>query len=126
MSYLPLEDLKIYQLSREYSREAWEIYLHLDWKKQKAFGDQHIRSTDSVGANIAEAHGRFHYLDKNKFYYNARGSLLESKHWLDVLLERNVITQERHGRIVDIYENLIRGLNGVINSNLNRKNNTSE
>ncbi len=122
MAYVTLEDLKIYQLSRNYSREGWEIYSHLDWKKQKIFGDQYIRSTDSVGANIAEAHGRFHYPDKNKFYYNARGSLYESKHWLDLLLERGIITKERHNRILNIYENLLRGLNGAINSNLNRKN----
>lgn len=121
MAYISLEDLKIYQLSRNYSKEAWKIYSHFDWQKKKIIGDQYIRSTDSVGANIAEAHGRFHYLDKNKFFYNSRGSLYESKHWLDLLFERNIISKERHSRIIDIYENLLRGLNGAINSNRNRK-----
>ncbi|MBI5221932.1 MAG: four helix bundle protein [Candidatus Magasanikbacteria bacterium] len=126
MAYVALEDLRIYQLSREYSREAWEIYIHLDWQKKKIIGDQYIRSVDSVGANIAEAHGRFHYLDKNKFYYNARGSLLESKHWLDLLLERNIITKERYDRIAVIYGNLAKGLNGVISANCDRKFNTND
>jgi four helix bundle protein len=124
MGYIPLEDLKIYQLSREYSKEAWDIYSHLDWKKQKIIGDQYIRSTDSVGANITESHGRFNYLDKNKFFYNARGSLYESKYWLELLLERNIITQERYGKILDIHSNLQRGLNGIINSTLKTKFNT--
>jgi len=41
-------------------------------------GDQFIRSIDSITANIAEGFGRFHFLDRRKFYYNARGSLLEA------------------------------------------------
>ncbi|HBU07335.1 MAG TPA: four helix bundle protein [Candidatus Magasanikbacteria bacterium] len=121
MVFITLENLKIYQLSREYSTEAWEIYSHLDWQKKKVIGDQYIRSVDSVGANIAEAHGRYHYLDKNKFFYNARGSLYESKHWLDLLYERNIITKERYNKILDIYNNIQRGLNGAINSNLDKK-----
>ena len=67
----------------------------MDWKLQKIIGDQWITSIDSVGSNIAEGYGRFHYLDKIKFYYNARGSLLESKHWLDRLYERRIITNKR-------------------------------
>ncbi|MFZ2189305.1 MAG: four helix bundle protein [Candidatus Magasanikiibacteriota bacterium] len=121
MVFITLDNLKIYQLSREYSREAWEIYSHLDWQKKKIIGDQYIRSVDSVGANIAEAHGRYHYLDKNKFFYNARGSLYESKNWLDLLYERHIITEERYNKILDIYNNIQRGLNGAINSNLDRK-----
>ncbi|GIV44793.1 MAG: hypothetical protein KatS3mg035_1916 [Bacteroidia bacterium] len=30
-------------------------------------GDQFVRATDSIGANIAEGYGRFHYLEKLKF-----------------------------------------------------------
>ena len=95
MDYLNIDTLKAYQLSRGHSKEAWEIYKHLKWQLQKAIGDQYLRSSDSVGANITEGYGRYHYLDKIKFYYNARGSLLESKHWLDLLFERHIITEER-------------------------------
>ena len=37
------------------------------------------RAAVSISANIAEAHGRFHYRDKLNFYYHARGSLCETK-----------------------------------------------
>ncbi len=30
-------------------------------------GDQFIKSIDSVGANIADGYGRFHYLDRINF-----------------------------------------------------------
>lgn len=52
------------------------------------FGQQFVSSVDSIGANIAEGDGRYHYLEKIKFYYNARASLVESCHWNDLLKER--------------------------------------
>ena len=79
---------EIYKLAREISRNAWEIYNELNWQDKKIMGDQFISSIDSIGANIAEGFGRYHYLDKNKFNYNARGSLLEAIYWIDILKER--------------------------------------
>ena len=67
-NYIELWDLDAYKLARQYSKEGWKIYQRLDWKMRKITGDQMIESIDSVGANIAEGYGRFHYLDKNKFY----------------------------------------------------------
>ena len=78
--YLSLDKLEVYKLARELSRITWEIYQELDWQNKKSQGDQFLGATDSVGANIAEGFGRFHFLDKVKFYFNARGSLLESRH----------------------------------------------
>lgn len=121
MSYIPLNKLKVYQLCREYSQEGWVIYQSLNWQMKKIMGDQCIRSIDSIGSNVAEGYGRFHYLDKIKFYYNARGSLLESKHWLDLLRERNFITQEKYLKLMEIYKNLSPGLNGLIHSNYKSK-----
>jgi four helix bundle protein len=90
-----LDDLEIYRLSKEFSKEAWEIYKGLDWETKKTVGGQFIKSIDSIGANIAEGFGRYHYLDKNKFHYNARGSLFESLHWINLLLERGKISKEK-------------------------------
>jgi len=73
---LDLNDLEIYNLAREISCDAWEIYKEMGWQTKRVIGDQFITAIDSTGANIAEGFGRFHYLDRNKFNYNARGSLL--------------------------------------------------
>jgi len=95
--YIDLKDLEVYQLARELSKTGWDIYNPLDWQTKKTMGDQFITATDSFGANIAEGYGRFHYLDKIKFFYNARASLVEAaSHWLELLKERGKISDENH------------------------------
>jgi len=111
---MELEELEIYKLAREISREAWDIYDKLEWQDKKTMGDQWISAIDSVGANIAEGFGRFHYLDKNKFSYNARGSLLESLHWTNLLEERGKITKEESESLKTKLQTLHRQLNRYI------------
>jgi len=122
MSYIPLEQLNVYKLSREYSKECWFIYNNMDWQTKKVIGDQMMSSVDSIGANTAEGYGRFHYLDKIKFYYNARGSLFESKHWINLLFERNIIDKEKHTKLIGLYIEISKCLNGLISSNYQKKN----
>jgi four helix bundle protein len=45
-------------------------------------GIQLVRAADSIGANIAEAHGRDTYRDRRRQLYVARGSAFELEHWL--------------------------------------------
>ncbi len=84
-------------------------------------GDQFIESTDSVSANIAEGYGRFHYLDKAKFYFNGRGSLLESRNWMELLKERKKVKPEPYKKYINCYQDLKRALSGLINSALKEK-----
>ncbi|MBM3256948.1 MAG: four helix bundle protein [Candidatus Liptonbacteria bacterium] len=111
---MKLEDLEVYKLSREISRLIWEEYEKLNWQDKKVMGDQWISAIDSIGANIAEGFGRFHYLDKNKFNYNARGSLLESIYWTHVLFERKRIPMETHKILLEGLESLHHKLNNYI------------
>lgn len=95
--YILLKDLEVYQLARQLSKIGWEIYEIFDWETKKIIGFQFIESTDSVGANISEGYKRFHYLDRIKFFYNARASLSEADdHWIELLLERNKTTKEKY------------------------------
>jgi len=120
--YIPVKDLEIYKLSRELSKLAWEFYNSLDWQTKKVIGDQFIESSDSVGANIVEGYSRYHYLDKIKFYYNSRASLSESKdHWLELLFERNIITETNYKKFKEIGERLAVKLNNFIKSTYKAK-----
>ncbi len=111
-----LEELEVYKLAMSSSNDIWEIYLQLPKQFKFNMGDQVLRSIDSIGANIAEGFGRYHYRDSMKFYYNARGSLFESKHWLELLLNRNLIDKEKYRLLKDKLDTLGIKLNNFINS----------
>lgn len=119
--------MEVYQLARELSRIGWKIYNNIDWQTKKINGDQFIEATDSVGANIAEGYGRFHYLDKIKFYYNSRASLNEcNDHWLELLNERKKISKEKYQEFKNIVEKLSIKLNNFISSTYKSKNNQKQ
>ncbi|MFW5885355.1 MAG: four helix bundle protein [Patescibacteria group bacterium] len=115
-SYLSLNKLEVYTLSRSLSRISWKVYCELNWQNKKIIGDQFIRATDSVGANVAEGYGRYHYLDKIKFYYNARASLKESRHWIELIKERNLSDENNILEYFQIYQKLSPKMNAFINS----------
>jgi len=121
--FIPLKDLEVYQLARELSKIGWEIYKQMDWRTKKIIGDQFISSLDSIGANIAEGYGRYHYLDQTKFYFNARGSLREScEHWLELLMERKIIDDKTYQEMKKISQDLSVRLNNFITSTYQQKN----
>ena len=120
--YIKLKDLEVYQLARELSKIGWGMYNDLDWQTKKIIGDQFIESTDSVGANIAEGYGRFHYLDKIKFFYNARASLTEaSDHWIELLYERNLASKDQYQAFKALTIKVSIKLNNFISSNYRAK-----
>jgi four helix bundle protein len=124
MKFIALEDLVVYRLSRELSKIAWIAYQKLDWKQQKLIGDQFLRSTDSIGANIAEGYSRFHFLDRVKFYYQARASLAEAaNHWLPLLVERTLIEKILAEEYTKNSKELSLKLQNFIASNMRSKQN---
>jgi four helix bundle protein len=52
-------------------------------KEDYGFTSQIRRAALSISANIAEAYGRSHTLDKINFYYVARGSVTETQSHLE-------------------------------------------
>ena len=103
-------DLRAYQLARAMARE-----LHCEVRGWPSFevwsvGIQLVRSADSIGANIAEATGRWHRGDQQRLLYIARGSLHETKHWISVGQERGLLTQDAGKQVPE----LARTLNGLI------------
>lgn len=111
---MKLWESEVYKLARATSKEAWDVYKRFDWQIKKIMGDQWIRSVDSISANIAEGWGRFHFLDKNKFNYNARGSLFESLDWTEKLYERDEIKKEEFDLLMDRLKLCLKKLNSYI------------
>ncbi|BDY13419.1 four helix bundle protein [Hydrogenimonas cancrithermarum] len=113
---MELGKLEVYRLALKLSGEIWLVYEKLPKQLQFGIGDQSVRSIDSIGANIAEGYGRFHYKDSMKFYYYARGSLWESKHWLYLLANRNLMEKARYEKMMDDINLLGKKLNNFIES----------
>jgi four helix bundle protein len=114
-TFISIHDLDVYKLARQLSKMAWEIYPNMSFEDRKHIGDQFLRSTDSIGANIAEGYARFYFLDKVRFYYNARASQSESTdHWLELLLERNKISPDFFDKYKTISKELQVKLNNFI------------
>ncbi len=72
------EDLECYQLALQVMREAYRVIQKLPPEEKYNLGLQMRKASTSVGFNIAEGYGRYHYLDCLRFYYIARGSLDET------------------------------------------------
>ena len=72
------EDLECYQLALQVMREAYKVVQKLPPEEKFALGLQMRRASVSIGFNVAEGYGRYHYLDSLRFYYIARGSLDET------------------------------------------------
>jgi len=90
---MKLEDLEVYNLSMILSDKIWDFVIKWEYFPKDTVGKQWIRASDSVSANISEGFGRNTYKDSRSFYYIARGSLYESKTWLDKAKKRNLISE---------------------------------
>jgi four helix bundle protein len=111
-----LDDLEIYQIAVELSGLAWQVFEILSSHNKAHIGSQFLDAIDSIGANIAEGFGRFHYRDSLKFYYYSRGSLFESKHWIYLLKTRNLINTEMYEIMTKSLTNESVKLNNFITS----------
>jgi len=75
--YKTFEDLEVYQIAREFRKAMYRVNRQLPSFEKFELGSQIRRAAVSLTNNIAEGHGRFHYLEQLKFCLNARGSLEE-------------------------------------------------
>jgi len=76
--------------------------------------DQIIRSSRSIGNNLAEGHGRFHYQDNIRFCIMARGSLSETLDHLLVAFEEGIVSAETLDSFQNEYNQCLKLLNGYI------------
>ena len=86
----------------EIGENVWKIVNDLDYFVKDTIGKQLIRSADSIAANISEGFGRYHFKDSKRFYYISRGSLFETKTWLEKSKNRKLITEEIYDKLPKI------------------------
>jgi len=102
--------LAAYQRSVRLSDDLHDLVGEWPTLHQRTLGMQLLRAVESVGANIAEASGRTHSPDRRRFYVIARGSLLETEHWITRAEARGLLPRGYSDRLDDIS----RPLSGLI------------
>ncbi len=113
---MKLEDLRIYQLANDIVDTIGVEVGKWDYLSKDTVGKQLIRSSDSMGANIAEGFGRFHFKENKNFLYYSRGSAYETKHWFDRAYKRELISSELYDQLLTKLETFLKGLNAYINT----------
>jgi four helix bundle protein len=107
------EDLECYQLAMKVFREGYRVAGLLPPEEKYNLADQLRRAATSIVLNMAEGYGRYHYLDSLRFYYIARGSIMEVLNALiacdDRKYTRDEISSQR-----DLCHSALRSLNGYI------------
>ena len=116
MSAKAFEELRVYQQAEDLSDLVWAIVLGWHALAKDTIGKQIIRSADSIGANIAEGHGRGSFVDNRRFVRIARGSLYETQHWLRRAFRRKLLSDEQIQKLKTIVENLAPQLNAYLKS----------
>jgi len=111
-----LENLRIYKIAEEIADRIWFICKKWDIFAKRTVGEQLVKAIDSIGANIAEGYGRYHYKENINFLYYARGSLEETKFWLKRSLKRRLISDEEYTQLSSELEVLAPQLNAYIQS----------
>jgi four helix bundle protein len=102
--------LAAYQLAAELSDEIHATVSSWRYFERDSLGKQLVRAADSVGANIAESAGRWHWNEKRQFLVVARGSLYEAEHWAARAAARGLLDPA----LVDRFDEPARVLNGLL------------
>src|SRR5215207_866987 len=103
-------NLVAYRLAGELSDDVGRAVARWDSFEKWSIGIQLARASDSIGANIAEALGRWHTKDRRYLLMVARGSLYETEHWLVRAEARGLADRSVQGKLDEI----ARTLNGLI------------
>lgn len=105
-----LEDVRVLKVVEEVADAIYKTSSRWDEFARDVVGKQIARAADSIGANVAESFGRFHFGEKIQFLYYARGSLFETKYWLNRASTRELMTssekQNHTNRLTDIARQL--------------------
>ena len=121
------ENLEVWQLGRDLVTKIYTLTASLPESETFGLTAQTKRAALSVPANIAEGFGRYHYMDKAKFYLNARGSLYELKSHLLIAQDLGYLQGSQPvSDILTLIDGLSVKMNNLIASTRKLKNKESQ
>jgi len=112
--YETFENLQVYQAARVFRKKMYLLAASLPRKEEFGLVSQMRRAAVSLTNNIAEGHGRFHFLDQIRFMFQARGSLEELLDDLNVCEDESYAQQDTISSLREEAWSVHRLLNGYI------------
>jgi four helix bundle protein len=116
MSYVKnFRDLETYKLSRHLSKTIFVISRSFPKEETYSLTDQVLRSSRSIGAQVAEAWGKRryekHFLSK---LTDADAEQLETQHWIETAFDCEYLNYEQCEHLINQYSSLGKMLNSMM------------
>ena len=108
--------MPVWQKALEQSEQVFKLSSELPKSEDYGLTSQIRRSANSISANIAEAFGRKHKLDKAKFYIISRGSAFETQSHLLYGVRVGYFESILVQNLIGEYNLLIHEINKIIKS----------
>jgi four helix bundle protein len=113
-TFRTFEDLEVYKKAREFRKRMYAVARKLPDFEKYELGRQIRRASVSVTNNIAEGHGRYHYLEEIKFQFQSRGSLAELVDDLNVCKDEGYLPTTEVADLKELAREVQRLINGYI------------
>ena len=114
MHYNSFKEMPVWQKAHKLVIRIWRITEKFPREDKYTLAKQIRSSVLSISANIAEGFGRYHSLDKARFYINSRGSLHETLNHLCVAVDLQRINRKEYREMIDNLSSLGFDLNKLI------------
>jgi len=109
-----VEGLQCYQLAVQLLETAYALAAVMPDFEKYNMAAQLRRAALSAVLSMAEGYGRYHYLDKLRFFYMARGSLTETRSVFTAAHIAGYVGSEERDQSHSIESGAQRSLNGYI------------
>jgi four helix bundle protein len=120
-AYRSFEDLEVYKSAREFRKDMYKVAKALPDFEKFGLANQIRRAATSLTNNLAEGHGRFHFLDQIRFTLISRGSLEELIDDLNICLDENYIAPSKIEELRTAAWQLLKLTNGYLRYLRDRK-----
>lgn len=108
------EELEVWKAARSIRLEIQIIVKQFPSEEKYRLIDQIVRSSRSIGDNIAEGHGRYHFQENIQFCRIARGSLTETLNHVICATDEHYISSEQLSLFRIKYDYSLKLINGYI------------
>lgn len=110
-----LDKLEVWVRAKDFALAVYkEVVPCLPVDEKWNLAQQLKRAAESVPANIAEGHGRYHFLDNVRFCYYARGSLTEVQSHMALAHDLGYLPDEIYKHMTARTESIGKQLNSYI------------